>query len=290
MAIDALTGRLVLLENLAGGLIKVALIIILTVIAAKLVRRSLNRGFLSSSRVLHVQPTQYSFLKHILVAGVYLAGLTAVIYSIPPLRALSVSLMAGAGILAVVIGFASQQALSNIVSGIFIVIFKPFRVGDRIKIGTTVSGIVNDITLRHTVIKTFENKRIIIPNSTISNENIENSDLAEEKICKFIEFGIGYDSDLTKAKKIMREEAEKHPLIVDNRTKKEKQANEPVVQVRVIGITDSAMLLRAWAWAEKPGDAFQLGCDLYESIKLRFDRAGIEIPYPHRTVLLKKWR
>jgi len=71
-------------------------------------------------------------------------------------------MLAGAGILAVAVGFASQAALSNIISGVFVVIFKPFRVGDRLKINE-LTGVVEDITLRHTVIRDLENKRIIIP-------------------------------------------------------------------------------------------------------------------------------
>lgn len=95
------------------------------------------------------------------------------VYETNALRTVATSLLAGAGILAVAVGFASQQALSNIVSGIMIVIFKPFRVNDRLNIGTTFNGIVEDITLRHTVIRDFENKRIIVPNMVISQECLE---------------------------------------------------------------------------------------------------------------------
>ncbi len=207
---------------------------------------------------------------------------------IPSLRTLSVSLFAGAGIVAVIIGFASQHAFANIVSGVFIVIFKPFRVGDRITIGANLRGIVEDINLRHTVIKTFENKRIIVPNSVISNEYVENSSIADEKICRFIEFGISYDSDIDKAMKIMENESLKHPLHIDARTDEEKESNEPVINVKVIGFTDSSVTLRAWVWTKDAPDAFKLNCDLNKSIKESFDREGIEIPFPYRTVVYKK--
>ena len=201
---------------------------------------------------------------------------------------LSVSLFAGAGILAVVIGFASQHAFANIVSGIFIVIFKPFRVGDRITIGTDVRGVVEDINLRHTIIRNFENKRIIVPNSIISNEKIENASIGDEKICRFVEFGISYDSNIDKAMKIMEKEALKHPLHIDNRSDEEKEKNDPIVRVRVIGFADSSVNLRAWVWAKDSPDAFTLGCDLNKSIKERFDKEGIEIPFPYRTIVYKK--
>ena len=149
---------------------------------------------------------------------------------------------------------------------------------------------VEEISLRHTVIRTFENKRIIIPNSIMGNSIIENSNYKDTKICRFVEFPISYDSDMDKAMKIMREEAQKHPLHIDNRTVAEKKADEPVVQVRVLGFGESSVNLRAWVWTKDPADAFVLGTDLNRTIKKRFDKAGIEIPYPHRTIIEKNVR
>jgi small-conductance mechanosensitive channel len=261
-------------------------ILIFTIIIARIVKVILVKTFEKSSLALKVDPTRYSFLRHAIIISIYVLGIIGIIYTIPSLRTLSVSLLAGAGVLAVIIGFASQAAFANIVSGIFIVIFKPFRVGDRISIAQDL-GIVEDITLRHTVIRTFENKRVIIPNTVISNERIENSNISDEKICKWIKFGISYDSDVDKAKKIMQKEAEKHPLTIDNRGDEEKQNKDPIVRVRVVGLGDSSVNLQAWVWATSPADAWIIGCDLYESIKKKFDSAGIEIPFPHRTIVQK---
>ena len=89
---------------------------------------------------------------------------------------------------------------------------KPFRIGDKIKfIGKDVSGTVEDITMRHTVVRTFENKRIIIPNSIVSVDIIENAHITEEKVCRFLEIGISYDSDVNKAITIIQEEVQRHP-------------------------------------------------------------------------------
>lgn len=95
--------------------------------------------------------------------------------------------MAGAGILAAVLGFASQTAFSNIMNGIMIVVFKPFRIGDIIEVDRqdAYMGVVADITLRHTVIQNFENKRVIIPNSVISTQIIVNRDIADQKVVRF---------------------------------------------------------------------------------------------------------
>ena len=104
---------------------------------------------------------------------IYTIGIIAIVYSIPSVNHIGKTLFAGAGIFSTILGFASQQAFSNIMGGIFLVLFKPFRIGDLIKVGTLNEGYVEDITLRHTVIKDFDNKRIVFPNSLISTETIQ---------------------------------------------------------------------------------------------------------------------
>lgn len=264
------------------------LIVLVTFLVAIIFNRSYFKLINKRATYLHNDPTNYKFLGHFLTAIIYIVGISFAIYSVPQLKTLATSLLAGAGILAVAVGFASQQALANIISGIFIVLFKPFRVNDRIIIRDTLSGIVEDITLRHTVIRNFENRRIVVPNSVISNEILVNADLADEKICRFLEIGISYDSDIDLAKKIMFEEVRNHKDYFDARSQEEKEVGEPEVSVRVISMGDSSVNLRAWVWAQNSPTAFVMHCDLLECIKKRFDKEGIEIPFPHRTIVEKK--
>lgn len=231
-------------------------------------------------------PTNYNFLRHFISAAIYLVGIGFAVYSIPALRALATSILAGAGILAVAVGFASQEALSNIISGMFIVIYKPFGIHDRIEFKGMV-GVVEDISLRHTVIRNYENKRIVVPNSMISSDIIINSDLSEEEICRHISFSISYESDVLLAKQIMQEEALKHPFCIDARTDEQKALNEEQVVVRVVALSDSSVDLKAWVWAKNQADSFVMHCDLLESVKARFKENAIEIPYPHRTIVQK---
>ena len=270
--------------NVAVGLL---VLFSVTFIAERIIRRVLNRAFEKSSRILKVDVTNYMIIKHLVSFLIYVFAIGVAVSFFPALRGITVSIFASAGVLAVVIGFASQQAFSNIISGVFIAIFRPFRVGDTIKFSDK-SGVVEDITLRHTIIRNFENRRFVIPNSKISEETIENFHLVESKTCRLVEFSISYDSDLDKAMKIMQKESEKHPNCIDTRTDDEKSENKPIVNVRLIGFSDSSVNLRAWVWAEDPGSAFRMGTDLNKSIKEKFDKAGIEIPYPHRTIVYKK--
>jgi small-conductance mechanosensitive channel len=267
------------------------LIPVTTILVSLLIMQLFGRFYfgvvLKNIQYFNKNKTSYKFLGYFIKALIILIGFGLAIYSIEPLKGIATSMLAGAGIMAVAIGFASQQVLSNIISGIFIVTFKPFKINDRIIIRDKLVGIVDEITLRHTVIRNFENQRIILPNSIISNEIIINADLDDQKICRFIEFGISYESDIDLAKKIMSEEVRAHKDYYDNRTAEDIEKAVPEVTVRVIGLGDSSVNLRAWMWAENSATAFVMFCDLIESIKKRLDAEGIEIPYPHRTIVQK---
>ncbi len=268
-------------------LVSFIVIIVITVFMERIIRGILKRAFEHSSKIMKSDPTNFLIVRNIISLGIYIVGLSLAIYSVPALRFLTYSLLAGAGILAVVIGFASQQAFSNIISGVFLAIFKPFKVGDMIRFGDK-GGVVEDITLRHTVVRNFENRRFVVPNSKISDETIENSNLTDEKTCRFVEIGISYDSDINKAMKIMEKEALKHPETIDNRSTEDKKNGLPQVAVRVMGFSDSSVNLRASVWGANPPAAFRIGTDLNKSIKERFDKEGIEIPFPYRTIVYKK--
>ncbi len=267
-------------------LVFIIIVVIVAWLVAKIIKMAINRQVKKSSVDMNMDPTKFYFLKNAVNAIMAVVAIIVIFYSIPSLRNLGISLFAGAGILAAIVGFASQQAFSNIVGGIFLVIFKPFKVGDVIRVGDHF-GLVEDITLRHTVINSLENRRIVIPNSTISDETILNSSLNDEMICAFIELGISYDSDIDRAFSIMVEEAMKHPSYIDNRTHEQKEAGMPSVVTRVLGFGDSSVNLRAQVWANDHLTAFNMKCDLYKSIKERFDREGIEIPFPYRTIVYK---
>jgi small conductance mechanosensitive channel len=146
---------------------------------------------------------------------------------------------------------------------------------------------VEDITLRHTVIRDFENKRIIIPNSVISNDVIVNSNFADDQICKWIDVRIGFDSSIADAKQILLEEIKNHPFYLDPRTPEQKATGVPEVVVRVLSWGEYAINIRVWAWTKDAPSGFVLSCDVLESVKNRFEKEGIEIPFPHRTVVHK---
>ena len=167
-------------------------------------------------------------------------------------------------------------------------LFRPFSVDELINIPSiNVMGRIEDITLRHTVIRTFENNRVIVPNNIINSSVIENRDIIDNKICNFFIVGISYDSDIDVAKRIMIEEALNHPLLIDTRSETDKDNGVPHVTVVVANLNTSSVDLRMPVWAKNATDSFKLLSDLRESIKKEFDKHSIEIAFPHQTVIIK---
>lgn len=262
--------------------------ILLALLLSILMRKLFHVFIHRYSKLIKSDPTNFYFLKNSVSFLIFTIAIIFIFYKIPFLKSLGTALFAGAGILAAIIGFASQKAFANIISGLFILIFKPFRVGDTIETAAGKKGIIEEITLRHTVIRNYENRRIIIPNSVISDDTIINSSITDEKIRKWIDFGISYDADVDLAIKIIQEEATNHPLFTDIRTVKEKKHGDPAVLVRMIEHGDFSIKLRAYVWTNNNDDAFTLNCDILKSVKKRFDHEGIEIPFPYRTIVFKK--
>lgn len=263
-----------------------SIVSIITIILGTLSNTLFNRTIQKKNNN-NENPTSYKFLKYVTTSIIYIIGIVIAAMAFPSLKGLAQTALGGAGILAVIIGVASQEALANVIGGFFIIIFKPFQVHDIIKITDTMVGEVMDITLRHTVIKNYQNKMIVIPNAIINKEKVINYNLGDKKCCQWIEIGISYDSDIDKAKEIMRQECEAHPNLIEYRTLLQIKNKDPKVIVRVIGLDESAVTLRAWAWSKDFPSAFNMKCDLFESIKKRFDIEGVEIPFPHRTIVFK---
>lgn len=196
----------------------------------------------------------------------------------------SVTLLSGLGIGSVVLGLAAQESLKDFFGSFALVIGDAFEVGDFIECSVQgVSGTVEDITMRHTIIRTINNRRIIIPNSQMNSYIIENFNYSDNENMKLVDFTISYESDVDKAMDIIKDEMKK--LYKPNPKGKNKDVEYP--KVRVASWNDSSISIRAWVWGKDNGETFENMYKLNYIIKKRFDKEGIEIPYPH-VVTLKK--
>nr|WP_159763208.1 mechanosensitive ion channel family protein [Halovenus carboxidivorans] len=172
------------------------------------------------------------------------------------------------------IGFALQDVIKNFVAGIFIYTDKPFRIGDWIEWGDN-AGVVEDISLRVTRVRTFDNELLTVPNGVLMSDVIKNPVAKETLRLKFV-FGIGYDDNIDKATEIIVEEAENHDGILD----------DPAPSVRLVELGDSSVGLQSRIWISDPSraDFVKVRGEYVTAVKERFDEEGINIPYPNRTI------
>ncbi len=182
-----------------------------------------------------------------------------------------VAILGAAGL---AIGLAFKDTFANIGAGVLIVFFRPFKIGDFIQASGEM-GSVEEINLFSTILKTGDNKQIIIPNSSIIGGNITNFSTKDTRRVDFV-FGIGYDDDLKLAKSTLEE-------IVSS---DERSLKEPAPFVAVSELADSSVnfVVRVWVKSE---DYWGLYFDTIEKVKLTFDEKGISIPYPQMDIHTK---
>lgn len=201
-------------------------------------------------------------------------------------RALSL-LLASSGLIVAVLGFAAQESLSNMINGLFISIFKPFEIGNRVTlVNSNITGNIEDLTLRHTVIRTVTNTRLIIPNSTMNKEIIENSHYTDTRAANLFDVWVSYESDLRLAMTIVADLIEAHPLTIDVRT----DFSNPMVNVLVRELGENGICLRATVWTANVDDNFKACSDLRILVKEQFAKNQISIPYRHLQILTKQER
>lgn len=223
---------------------------------------------------------QHRFLQNFILVIIYVTGIFWAFRQLESLSEPFLAVLAGSGILALAISLAAQESLANAVNGIFITIFKPFEIGDRVHlINGKITGTVEDITLRHTIIKTYSNSRIIIPNTTINKDMIENSNFQNNRVSAFIDVTIPYDSDIKKAQKIMARLVENHPLYVPSASedRPEKGLASPEVPVFVRELTLQGPVLRASMWCRNISDSFQACSDVRVQLVKEFAKQDIRI-------------
>lgn len=181
------------------------------------------------------------------------------------------SLVALVGAAGLAVGLALQGSLANFAGGVLILIFKPFKIGDYIE-AQGVNGTVKEITIFNTLLTTFGNQTVILPNGQLSNGNIINYNMENTRRDKF-DVGISYESNIKQAKDILLQICSQDPDI----------EQEPAPEVYVDKLGDSSVVLSLRYWAQN--DVFwNAHFRVIEQTKLQFDAAGIEIPFP-QTVL-----
>ncbi len=247
----------------AFALLRALLYVVVGIVLARLASRVVQRMF-------RQKPNRQ--LEMLVRRGVfYLIVSVFVIAALGELGFNTTALVAVAGILTVALGFASQTSMSNLISGLFLIGERPFAVDDVIQVGNT-TGFVLSVDLLSVKLRQFDNTFVRVPNETILNSEVKT--LTRFPIRRIdLPLGVAYKEDLTKVRQVLFEVADKNPLCLAE--------PEPVFIFQ--GFGDSSLNIQFSVWVRRE-EFIALRTALQLEIKEAFDQAGIEIPFPHRTL------
>ena len=236
--------------------------LMLSRIARRLTTRGLDRAPLRLSRLLR---------RMIISTAANLVLLLGLLFGLAQLGISVGPLLAGLGIAGFIVGFALQDTLGNFASGMLILLYRPYDVGDMIEAGGAF-GKVSHMSLVNTTILTVDNQTLVLPNSKIWGDVIKNVTAQRERRIDLV-FGIGYSDDIPKAEKVLNEIVESHGKILKD--------PEPVVRLHTLGESSVDFVVRPWV---KTDDYWDVYWDITRAVKMRFDEEEISIPFPQRDV------
>ncbi len=238
----------------------------------KLIIRLAVGGLRKLMRKQSVEPTLETFICNLVRTALLVVVIIATIGALGIETTSFIAIFGAAGL---AVGLALQGSLSNFASGVLIVLFRPYKVGDFIE-AAGISGSVEQVQILTTILKTGDNKQIIVPNSQIMDSIITNYSANDTRRIDLV-IGVGYDDDLDKARTTIKE------LIAAD----ERILIEPAATIAVSELGDSSVnfVVRPWA---ATSDYWAVRFDLIEAIKKRFDQDGISFPFPQRDVHLYK--
>lgn len=247
-------------------LIKTLLVLVIGWQVVKFLSKSFGRMILRNG----VDPSLQVFLKSIVHNLLIILLILSALATLGIEMTSFIALLGAAGL---AIGLALQGSLANFAGGILILLFKPFKVGDVIEAQGIIAS-VTEIQIFHTVLKSFDNKTIILPNGKLYNDIIINYSIEDNRTVEWI-FGIGYQEDIDKVRMIINE-----VIFTDERVL---NIDKPYIYVGELADNSVNMKVRALV---KNSEFWDVYLEKLEAIKKAFDKAGVSIPFPQRDVYL----
>lgn len=239
-------------------------------IIGRIIAKAIKSGVSRTMTKAGSDPILISFTTNMLYAALLAF---VIIASLGQLGIQTTSFIAILGAAGLAIGLALQGSLANFAAGVLMIVFRPFKQGDFIE-GAGVAGVIEEVHIFNTVMRTGDNKTIIIPNGSLMSGNIINYSTKPTRRLDLV-IGIGYDDDIKKAKLVLEE-------LMQNETRILK---DPAPTIGLLELADSSVNFAVRPWVNS-ADYWGVHFDLLESIKLRFDQEGISIPYPQQDIHL----
>ncbi len=201
--------------------------------------------------------TRLRMIQRLLTVALFFVavGLVFWIMDVSALKRVAVGMFASAGVIGIAIGFAAQTTMSNLVSGVIIAFAQPIRLGDNVKIDGEY-GAVESIGLFYTYIRTWDNRRLIIPNKRLSDQTIFNYTIVDERMPAVVVLRLDYSADVEAVRAILLEQARSHSLFLA----------DPEPSVQVIGADELGVSVRLMAWAATQADAWALAVEVREAV------------------------
>jgi small conductance mechanosensitive channel len=244
---------------------------IVTVVGAWLLARAIKMAIhrsLDRAEKAGADATGIRFLGKLASLIIYLAAFACYAHIIPGLQSLGKSMLAGVGVASVVVGLAAQSTLGNLIAGVSLVLYRPFKIGDRVQVSAPTgleTGLIVNIDLGYTLVRTADQRLLVIPNSNIANQSTINLSSLPPRTACGVSVYVATGSDAARARQMLLDLAKAHPKIAS------------VDGCYVTRVTSRGVLLTLAA-ASADGDAApSIKSDLLESAKKQFDAAGIHI-------------
>ncbi len=241
---------------------------LLVFIVGRWIAKVLTRALQKIMERAQVDKMLVSFLSNIAYAALLAVVVLATLEQLGVNTTSALAILGAAGL---AVGLALKDSLASFAAGVMLIIFRPFKLGDFVEAGG-VSGVVEDIRIFHTVLKTGDNREITMPNAQIYSGTIVNFSARETRRIDLV-IGIGYDDDIRKARDLITQVVEADATVLKDPA--------PTIMLLELGESSVDFAVRPWV---KSGDYWTTRAALLEAIKAAFDEQGINIPYPQRDI------
>ncbi len=216
-----------------------------------------------SPQTIYAMETRFSIIKRIISVSIYFFILMLILLQFDAVRTIGLGLLASAGLASIVLGLAAQNTLSNIIAGVSMSFSQPVRLHDAV-IFRNEFGVVEEISLMHSTILTWDNRRIVIPNNVLANEVIENWTIKDSSLVGTVIFYVDYACDVKKVRDWVKE-----IVAASSNT-----TSERLAAVQVTDFTEHAMVLRILVKGSDPGKTWDLRCEVREGLVGKFRETG----------------
>lgn len=271
------TGGFAAPSTLQGALLFALVFALLAWLAGRTLRISIER-MLALDKHDRFDLMAVRFFAKLARYGVYVFAFAAYTRFIPALSVLGTASLASISLISVIVGFAAQNTLGNLIAGISLLLYRPFKLGDRLQVNAPTgleTGTVESLTLGYTYLRTDDNRRVVVPNSVMASQTNINLTTNDPRVMCSVPVGIGCDADIDKARAILLDLAGKHP-------KAGKICGCPLTR-----LDHSGVVLSLDVWCADALTAITFKCDLLEQAMKQFAMEGISRPLTQTMVVLR---